>query len=269
MAAMTRPCISSSRKICKVGAVILGANLEGALQSRCMRASHISSGQPFSRSFTSTPAKHFRVISTAFSGTSERWGVPRLPTEPRVRDCRPPFAIGIINRRLFSADISDLPLITDPDVKDAFKDLMAASWDELPDAVINGTKAALSKDTEDKTGQEALANVFRAAEAVEHFAGVLVSLRMELDDSIGLSGEKVGRVSDEFRDALSAVYRRYMMYLDAFGPDETYLRKKVEVELGTKMIHIKMRCSGLGSEWGKITVLGTSGLSGSYIEYRA
>lgn len=93
------------------------------------------------------------------------------------------------SRRYFSADVSHLPVITDLDVKNAFKDLMAASWDELPDAVIHDAKAALSKATEDKAGQEALANVFRSAEAVEKFAGVLVSLRMELDDSIGLSGE--------------------------------------------------------------------------------
>lgn len=66
---------------------------------------------------------------------------------------------------------------------------MAASWDEIPHGVIYDVKEALSKTTEDKAGQEALANVFRAAEAVEHFAGVLVSLRMEIDDSIGLSGE--------------------------------------------------------------------------------
>lgn len=93
------------------------------------------------------------------------------------------------SRRYFSADVSHLPVITDLDVKNAFKDLMAASWDELPDAVLHDAKAALSKATEDKAGQEALANVFRSAEATEKFAGVLVSLRMELDDSIGLSGE--------------------------------------------------------------------------------
>lgn len=167
-----------------------------------------------------------------------------------------------------SSDVSDLPVISDPDVKNAFKDLMAASWDELSEGVIHNVNAALSKTTEDKASQEALANVFRAAEAVEMFGGVLVSLRMELDDSIGLSGEKVGYMSNEFQDALRAAYNRYVTYLDAFGPDETYLRKKVEMELGTKMIHLKMRCSGLGSEWGKVTVLGTSGLSGSYIEQR-
>jgi Domain of unknown function (DUF4370) len=43
-----------------------------------------------------------------------------------------------------------------------------------------------------------------------------------------------------------------MTYLDSFGPEETYLRKKVETELGTKMIHLKMRCTGIGSEWGKV-----------------
>lgn len=59
-------------------------------------------------------------------------------------------------------------------------------------------------------------------------------------------------MSSDLQDALRAAYNRYVTYLDAFGPDETYLRKKVEMELGTKMIHLKMRCSGLGSEWGKV-----------------
>nr|DAD43925.1 TPA_asm: hypothetical protein HUJ06_002155 [Nelumbo nucifera] len=151
----------------------------------------------------------------------------------------------------------------------SFKDLMAANWDELPDAVIHDAKRALSKNTDDKAGQEALKNVFRAAEAVEHFGGVLVTLRMEIDDSIGLSGENVKPLPEDLANALHASYKRYMTYLDAFGPDEVYLRKKVEMELGTKMIHLKMRCSGLGSEWGKVSVLGTSGLSGSYVEQRA
>ena len=59
-------------------------------------------------------------------------------------------------------------------------------------------------------------------------------------------------LSDEFVNALRTAYQRYTAYLDAFGPDESYLHKKVETELGTKMIHLKMRCSGIGSEWGKV-----------------
>ncbi|KAL2554908.1 Signal recognition particle 54 kDa protein 3 [Forsythia ovata] len=50
-----------------------------------------------------------------------------------------------------------------------------------------------------------------------------MSLKMEMDDAIGMSGE-------------------------------IYLKKKVENELGTKMIYLKMRCSDLGSEWGKGTI---------------
>jgi hypothetical protein len=49
-----------------------------------------------------------------------------------------------------------------------------------------------------------------------------------------------------------------MTYLESFGPEENYLRKKVETELGTKMIHLKMRCSGIGSEWGKVCLLNGS-----------
>ncbi|XP_065881186.1 succinate dehydrogenase subunit 5, mitochondrial [Euphorbia lathyris] len=179
------------------------------------------------------------------------------------------FVIGIGNRRYFSEDATHLPAIQDSDIHNVFKDLMAASWDEIYDTVIHDVKKALSKSTDDKAAQEILKNVFRAAEAVEEFSGMLMSLKMELDDSIGLSGEDVKPLSDEFANALRTVFQRYSAYLDAFGPDETYLRKKVETELGSKMIYLKMRCSGLGSEWGKVTVLGTSGLAGSYVEHRA
>jgi hypothetical protein len=55
--------------------------------------------------------------------------------------------------------------------------------------------------------------------------------------------------------ALRTIFDRYTTYLNAFGPDENYLRKKVEQELGTKLIHLKMRCSGLGSEWGKVSYI--------------
>lgn len=162
-----------------------------------------------------------------------------------------------------------MPDIKDPQILAVFKDLMASSWDEIQDPVINDAKKALSKNSDDKVGQEALANVFRAAEACEDFGGMLVQLRMEIDDSIGMSGENVKPLRKEFVNALRTAYERYTAYLDAFGSDESYLRKKIETELGTKMIHLKMRCSGIGSQWGKVTVLGTSGLSGSYVEQRA
>lgn len=69
------------------------------------------------------------------------------------------------------------------------KDLMAAYCEELPTAVVSDAKTALSKNSDDKSGKEALKNVFRAAEAVQEFGGILTSLKMELDDSIGMSGE--------------------------------------------------------------------------------
>ncbi|PKA58813.1 Uncharacterized protein AXF42_Ash000906 [Apostasia shenzhenica] len=164
---------------------------------------------------------------------------------------------------------SHFPVITDPEIQAAFKDLMAVSWDEIPESVINETKKALSKATDDKVGKVALENVFRAAEASVEFGSTLVSLRMALDDLCGLSGENVGHLPEYLEDAMRAAYKRYMTYLDSFGPDEAFLRKKIETELGTKMIHLKMRCSGIGSEWGKVTLLGTSGISGSYVEHRA
>jgi hypothetical protein len=64
--------------------------------------------------------------------------------------------------------------------------------------------------------------------------------------------QNVGPLPGYVEDAVKSTYGRYMKYLESFGPDEHYLRKKVETELGTKMIHLKMRCSGIGSEWGKV-----------------
>lgn len=184
------------------------------------------------------------------------------------KDLRLPFAVKTPIRS-FSSDISALPEVTDLDVKNALKDVLAADWEELPEPLQADVMNALSKKTDDKAGQEALANAWRAAEAVEQFCGVLESLRMELDDMTGQTGENVRPLPEEVQDAIRAAYKRYSNYLDAFGPDETYLRKKVETELGRHMIYIKMRVSGLDAEWGKVTLLGTSGLSGSYIEQRS
>ncbi|XP_027148570.1 succinate dehydrogenase subunit 5, mitochondrial [Coffea eugenioides] len=198
-----------------------------------------------------------------------RPSIPTSSSKPLASDFQNPFTMRIGNARYFSEDVAHTPDIKDSEIECAFKDLMATNWDELPPAVVHDVKKALSKGTDDKSSQEALANVFRAAEAVEEFTGILTSLKMAIDDSIGLSGEDVKPLPKEMADALETVHQRYVAYLGAFGPEEGYLKKKVETELGTKMIHLKMRCSGLHSEWGKVTVLGTSGLAGSYVEQRS
>lgn len=183
-------------------------------------------------------------------------------------DCRSRLAMGIGSTRSFSAGLSHYPDIKDPEIKNVLKDFMAADWQELPDPLIHDALKVLSKDTDDKADKEALTNVFRAAEATEEFIGVLASIKMEMDDSVGLSGENTGPLSEELVNALRAAYDHYNTYLNSFGPDEVYLQKKVEEELGRRMIHLKMRCCGLGSEWSKVSVLGTSGISGSYVEER-
>ncbi|KAL8555524.1 hypothetical protein ACS0TY_003362 [Phlomoides rotata] len=180
-----------------------------------------------------------------------------------------PYASRLGDTRSFSEDVSHIPQIKDPQIERAFKDLMAINWDNLPSAVVHDVKNALSKSTEDKVAQDVLKDVFRAAEAVEEFTGITMQLKMAMDDSIGLSGEDVKPLPEEFKTALQTIFDRYAAYLAAFGPEESYLKKKVEMELGTKMIYLKMRCGGLDADWGKVTVLGTSGLSGSYVEQRA
>ncbi|CAJ1972672.1 unnamed protein product [Sphenostylis stenocarpa] len=191
------------------------------------------------------------------------------PSSSACTECRSPFSMGLGSMRFYSEDVTHMPNIKDPELYNVFKDLLAVNWRELPDSVVYDVKKALSQNTDDKAGKEVVENVFRAAEAVEEFGGILVSLKLEIDDSIGVSGEDVKPLPNHIRNALSIIFDRYSTYLNSFGPDENYLRKKVEIELGASMIHLKMRCSGLGAEWGKVTVLGTSGLAGSYVEQRA
>lgn len=180
---------------------------------------------------------------------------------------RVPVRLG--GARFFSEDVSHMPEIKDPEIKRAFMDLMATNWDELPPSVVEDVKNSLSKNSEDKNAQEVLKNVFRAAEAVEEFGDIIMSLKMEMDDLVGMSGENVKPLPEDHAKAMQTIFDRYNAYLAAFGPEENYLKKKVETELGSKMIYLKMRCGGLSSDWGKVTVLGTSGLSGSYVEKRA
>jgi len=104
---------------------------------------------------------------------------------------------------------------------------------------------------------------------VEQFSGVLESLRMELDEMTVQTCENVRPLPEEVQGALRAASKRYSNYLDAFGPDETYVKKNVETEVGRHTIYIKMRVSGLDAERGKVTLIGTSGLSGLYIEQRS
>uniref|UniRef100_A0ACD5UPJ6 Uncharacterized protein n=2 Tax=Avena sativa TaxID=4498 RepID=A0ACD5UPJ6_AVESA len=109
-------------------------------------------------------------------------------------------------RRLFSSNEKHLPAMSDPEIESAFKDLMAASWNELPQSLVEEAKKAVSKATDDAAGQEALKNVFRAAEACEEFGGVLVTLRMALDDLCGLTGENVGPLPGYVEDAVKSTY---------------------------------------------------------------
>lgn len=91
--------------------------------------------------------------------------------------------------RTISFDSKLLPEITDPEIESAFKDLMATSWDHIPESVVSEAKKAVSKETSDTLGQKHLKGLFAAAEACEEFSGTLVSLRMALDDLGGITGE--------------------------------------------------------------------------------
>lgn len=111
-----------------------------------------------------------------------------------VTESRSPLSIG--NVRFYSEDVTHMPDIKDDELQSVFKDLLAENWSDLSDGVVYDANKALSKNTDDNAGKEIVANVFRAAQAVEEFGGILVTLKMEIDDSIGLSGEVFRFYSD-------------------------------------------------------------------------
>lgn len=154
-----------------------------------------------------------------------------------------------------------LPHIDDEDVSKALNALLASNWQKLPEEVKKDVQAVLSKGGPQS---ELLKDAWRAADAVEKFSDRLEQMRMELDDQ----SNDGNATKDTFAAALEAVKDRYDRYLGSFGLDENWLRKKVEMELGTPIMQLKQRVSGLGAEWSKISLLSTTGIWGSYIERR-
>ncbi|KAJ7546403.1 hypothetical protein O6H91_08G038800 [Diphasiastrum complanatum] len=170
--------------------------------------------------------------------------------------------------RQLSSSARKFPQFSDPDLKTAINRLFATSWLEIDSETREIVENSLAKASADKAGYDALLNSWHAAQAVEKFSDALFSLKMELDELSGAAGETVEKLPEGLYDALQAAFSRYTKYLSLFQEDETYLKKKVETELGSVLILIKQRCSGLDADWGEIALLGTSGLSGSYIERR-
>ncbi|KAH8522918.1 hypothetical protein Peur_041413 [Populus x canadensis] len=81
--ATARPCISSSRRMVKAGAAILGANSKGASWAKLASGSHISNIQPFKRTLMSSSVKLNKVVTKAMSEANESKPVSGLPIDLR------------------------------------------------------------------------------------------------------------------------------------------------------------------------------------------
>ncbi|XP_011025228.1 PREDICTED: enoyl-[acyl-carrier-protein] reductase [NADH], chloroplastic-like [Populus euphratica] len=81
--ATARPCISSSHRVVKAGAAILGASSKGASWTKLASSSHISSIQPFQRTFMSSSVKLNKAVTKAMSESSDSKPVSGLPIDLR------------------------------------------------------------------------------------------------------------------------------------------------------------------------------------------
>lgn len=80
--AAARPCISSSRSAFKAGAAMLCGSFKVSSWAKLSSACHVSSIEPFQRSFTSS-VKFDKFVIKAVSEASEKKHVPGLPIDLR------------------------------------------------------------------------------------------------------------------------------------------------------------------------------------------
>ncbi|OMP03474.1 Glucose/ribitol dehydrogenase [Corchorus olitorius] len=92
--AAARPCISSSQRVVKAGASMLGANSKSVSWTKLASACNISFMEPFRRSFTSSQVKFNKVVTKAMSESSENKPVSGL-------------AIDLKGKRAFVAGVAD------------------------------------------------------------------------------------------------------------------------------------------------------------------
>lgn len=64
--------------------------------------------------------------------------------------------------------------------------------------------------------------------------------------------QMVDAIPEPLRAALETSLQKYEAYLHSFSDDETWLKKKVEVELGGSLLTVKQRCSGMGTAWSQV-----------------
>ncbi|CAM6008092.1 unnamed protein product [Sphagnum balticum] len=166
--------------------------------------------------------------------------------------------------------LAALPDIKDTRIWNTLNALLGGSWLNIDPEVAAAVESVLASKSEDNVGKEALATAWRSAKAVETFGGGLSELLMEVSDISGSTGEDVNPLPESTQKAVEAALGKYVQYLDSFDEEsEAYLKKKVENDLGSLLVQIKQRFSSTDSKWSKITLLGTTGISGSYVERRS
>eukprot|EP00475_Leptophrys_vorax_P010600 TRINITY_DN17185_c0_g1_i1.p1 TRINITY_DN17185_c0_g1~~TRINITY_DN17185_c0_g1_i1.p1 ORF type:complete len:252 (-),score=7.73 TRINITY_DN17185_c0_g1_i1:163-918(-) len=184
-----------------------------------------------------------------------------------------PFDSASQQRRGFAitatSALVQLPDVSDPAALKALKELLAATWVPLDESLLVTVDKAIGS-TSDPIARDALKAGRAAAAAVDSFGERLELLRLDLDELSGgkFGGERVASIPPGMRAALASALSRYSQYLASFEAAEGWLQRKAKEELGGVLLTLKQRCSGLETEWNKISLLGTSGLTGSYIEQR-
>lgn len=204
-------------------------------------------------------ASFSKSIGAVFASTADR-------SIARGMLCR--TGLGPQFRCMAGSLVSDLPPVQDATIAKALSGLLGHGWLKIEPQVRSAVESAISGGGDNSAGKETLIDTWAAAQAVESFGGLLIDMLLEISDLCGDSGENVGTIPASTYEAVEAAHRKYMAYLSAFGGDEVFLRKKVELELGGVLLQIKQRLTGMDPKWSEISVLGTSGLASSYIEKR-
>ncbi|GBG59466.1 hypothetical protein CBR_g38490 [Chara braunii] len=253
--------LSISRSSSSALEVLFGGNKLAAAQT--------STGMPSVTYYL----RHFVSLPDAVEGprakiASLHVSTPSVGAAPHLRRCVEAKPGWQLHQQRFTGSVTP-PQDISPEFRAALNALLGDDWVHISDETREMVEKTLRINSSDVAGKEHLQNAWRAARAVEIFCEKLGALRGALDEVAGASGDKVKNLPEDLENALEVATEKFHKYVSSFSDDELWLKKAVELAIGGMFVQIKQRCSNLGPEWGKVSLLATSGLSGSYIERRA
>ena len=97
-----------------------------------------------------------------------------------------------------------------------------------------------------------LAAAFKSAAAVDEFSDIVRTVRLDVDQAVGISGSDTKPIDEDTLEALKVIVKKYNQYITSFDDSEKEIKKKVETDLGWQLLQLKQRVGYIGQDWGQV-----------------